>query len=181
MLADGIAARRAGLRLYGFAPPKLATPAVELAAIVAQQTARFATMALDGLVVYDVQDEAERVATPRPFPFLPTLDPTGYATEQLARVPLPKVVYRCVHKDDAASFVDWLRRASAAGLRVAVLVGAPSRRAAGGLALADAYVLARRHAPDLVLGGIAIAERHARRYDSTSGCSRRRRRGVGFS
>jgi 5,10-methylenetetrahydrofolate reductase len=42
-----------------------------------------------------------------------------------------------------------------------VLVGAPSRHAQAGLALTDAYALAQEHAPGLLLGGIAIAERHA--------------------
>ena len=34
-----------------------------------------------------------------------------------------------------------------------------------GLSLTDAYPLAREHAPGLILGGIAIAERHIRRQD----------------
>jgi 5,10-methylenetetrahydrofolate reductase len=49
--------------------------------------------------------------------------------------------------------------------RISVLVGAPTSGARVSLALADAYDLARQHAPDLLLGGIAIAERHTRRFD----------------
>jgi hypothetical protein len=136
----------------------VATGPVDLAAIVAQQRARLAELAPDGVVVYDIQDEAERTEVPRPFPFLPTLDPQRYATEQLAG--LPSIVYRCVTRDDEAELIGWLRNA-----QVAVLVGAPSRRARPALPLADAYTLARRHAPQLVLGGIAIAERHSTRLD----------------
>lgn len=43
-----------------------------------------------------------------------------------------------------------------------VLVGAPSQRSERGLSLTNAYALAREHAPHLLLGGIAIAERHTR-------------------
>lgn len=165
-LFDKIASRQAGICLYGLAPPKEATPAGELQGIVARQRERLAALALDGLVVYDIQDEGERTAAPRPFPFLPTLDPEAYAHSHLAALAVPKVVYRCVNRDTRETFVRWLEGAGAARTsRLAVLVGAPSQSARAGMALADAYPLARQHAPDLVLGGIAIAERHARRQD----------------
>jgi hypothetical protein len=162
-LADKIAARQPGICLYGFAPPKQATPAGELEAIAAQQIARLAAVPLDGVIVYDIQDEAERTAEPRPFPFLPTIPAETYAHQHLAGLPLPKVVYRCVARDTAESLVHWL--AGTPPAQLAVLVGAPSRQSAGPLPLAQAYPLVRQHAPHLLLGGIAIAERHARRLD----------------
>lgn len=161
-LAEKLLARTPGICLYGLAPPKQATPPEQLENIVAQQLDRLGALAIDGLVVYDIQDEAERISAPRPFPFLPTLDPEAYAHRHLERLPVGKIVYRCVQRDTPHSFVEWLRRASATGApRLAVLVGAPSRRADLGLPLTSAYALAKEHAPDLVLGGIAIAERHA--------------------
>ena len=93
-----------GICLYGLAPPKLATPPSELSAIVAQQQARLAALPVDGLIVYDLQDEAERTAAPRPFPFLPTLDPHAYAHGHLGGLSLPKIVYRCVSRDSATDF-----------------------------------------------------------------------------
>ena len=66
----------------------------------------------------------------------------------------------------APSFVRWLEEVNAAATpRIAVLVGAPSRRSNIGLPLTDAYALARHYAPYLLVGGIAIAERHARSLD----------------
>jgi hypothetical protein len=165
-LADKIASRQSGICLYGFAPPKQATPSGQLEAIVSRQLARLGSLEVDGLIVYDIQDEAERISTPRPFPFLPTLDPEIYAHEHLGRLVAPKIVYRCVNRDTPDGFVRWLANVnSAPTLRISVLVGAPKRRARGGLPLAEAYSLARQHAPRLMLGGIAIAERHARRLD----------------
>lgn len=161
-----IEAREPGIFLYGLAPPKRATSAGELEAIAARQRDRLGALAIDGVVVYDIQDEAERIATPRPFPFLPTVDPDLYAHHHLAGLAVPRIVYRCVGRDTPQSFLDWLATAGGRGAPAAcVLVGAPSGTARGGLALAEAYALARSHAPELVVGGVAIAERHGRRLD----------------
>jgi hypothetical protein len=165
-LIEKIGARQAAICLYGMAPPKAATPVDELSGIVARQIQRLGTLKLDGLVVYDIQDEAERIAAPRPFPFLPTLDPQAYANSHLADLPVPKVVYRCVSRDTPETFAGWLDDVNRiSGPALAVLVGAPRQSARAGLTLTDAYPAARKHAPRLVLGGIAIAERHSRRQD----------------
>lgn len=165
-LADKLSSRKAGICLYGFAPPKQATPPDQLEAIVAQQLVRLGSLPVDGLIVYDIQDEADRVSTPRPFPFLPTLGPEAYAHEYLGRLAMPKIIYRCVNRDTPDGFVRWLEDVNAAATqRISTLVAAPSNRSHAGLSLTDAYALARQHAPNLLLGGIAIAERHARRFD----------------
>jgi len=125
---------------------------------------RLRSLSLDGLIVYDIQDEGERVSTPRPFPFLPTLNPEVYAYEHLRDLEVPKIVYRCVNRDTPDGFVRWLECENG-GPRISVLVGAPSRHSQVGLRLTDAYALARQHASNLLLGGIAIAERHGRTLD----------------
>lgn len=155
-----------GICLYGFAPPKQTTEVEQLESIVHLQMERLGNLPTDGLIVYDIQDEAERASTPRPFPFLPTLDPLRYAHDSLGSLAAPKIVYRCVSRDTPAEFIQWLRRASTATpSAISVLVGAPRNDAHVGLSLTDAYALARQHAPDLLLGGIAIAERHAKSLD----------------
>ena len=162
-LAEKLRARKSGICLYGFAPPKQATPPEQLQAIVAQQVVRLGSLPVDGVIIYDIQDETERTSTERPFPFLPTLSPEVYAHQHLACLAVPKIVYRCVNRDTAAGFVQWLGSVSPSQL--SVLVGAPRNRSHAGLSLMDAYALARQYTPDLLLGGIAIAERHARRLD----------------
>ena len=163
-LAEKLSSRTAGICLYGIAPPKLATPAEQLEAIIAQQRVRLEALPVDGLIVYDIQDETERTSVPRPFPFLPTLNPEIYAHEQLRSLPIPKIVYRCVNRDTPDGFVRWLESSNAT-LRMSVFVGAPSRRSQVGLPLKEAYGLAGQYASNLLLGGIAIAERHARSFD----------------
>ena len=160
-LTSKIVERRPGVLLYGLAPPKRDTGPADLERITAQQVARLEALQVDGLIIYDLQDEAERIATPRPFPFLPTIDPLSYAAEHLGRLAVPKIVYRCVSHDSAEDLAGWLGRAgSESPLRV--LVGAPSRRTPAALPLSGALELARRQAPGVIIGGIAIAERHAR-------------------
>lgn len=159
-----IVQRRAGICLYGFAPPKRATPSDELALLAARQVHRLRTLKVDGVVIYDIQDEVDRTSEPRPFPFLPTVPPDEYARDYLGALELPKVVYRCVANDTRESFLSWLARANASA-SIYVLVGAPSRNATEGLGLKEAYALARAHAPTVMLGAIAIAERHERGLD----------------
>lgn len=162
-LAEKLTARSSGISLYGLAPPKRGTPPDKLDGIVAQQVTRLQSMRIDGLIVYDIQDEAARISEPRPFPFLPTLDPATYAYEHLKHLAAPKIVYRCVSQDTPETFVQWLKDQEArTATPLSVLVGTPSRRAQAGVALTDAYALARQYAPRLLLGGISIAERHGK-------------------
>jgi hypothetical protein len=163
-LLDQIARRRPGICLYGLAPPKRTLSPDQLALIADQQVERLHGLDLDGVIVYDIQDEAERTTEPRPFPFLPTLPPGQYADVYLGRLALPKIVYRCVASDTRESFVEWLD-AGRGSQNISVLVGAPSRHASVGLNLREAYALVAKHAPGLTLGGITIAERHERSRD----------------
>lgn len=154
-----------GIRLYGIAPPKLTTDPERLREIAAQQIARLRGLAPDGLVVYDIQDEPGPSGHARPFPFLPTVDPEVYAHDALAELVIPKIVYRCVGAQPREVFSSWIHTVRAADRRFSVFVGAPRGRSSiPGLPLAEAYALARA-APNLVLGGIAIAERHVAKED----------------
>ncbi|MFT3708348.1 MAG: hypothetical protein QM817_11910 [Archangium sp.] len=146
--------------LFGLAPPRQSTPAERLAEIAAQQRERLATLKPDAVVVYDIQDESDRNAAPRPFPFLPTVDAAHWADSALAGTAAPRITYKSVPAQSGDELTRWLSGRSGA----AVLVGAPSKRA-GGLSLNDAYALARTHAPSLQLGGVAIPERHHRAND----------------
>jgi 5,10-methylenetetrahydrofolate reductase len=170
-----------GARLYGLAPPKLASDAERVREIAAQQLVRLRLLAPDGLVVYDIQDEPGRSAEARPFPFLPTVDPEAYAYAALAELTVPKIVYRCVGAQPRAAFSTWLDGVRAAGeRRFAVFVGAPSGRSQrAALPLLEAYELARA-APNLMLGGIAIAERHATKADEHQRMLAKQDRGCRF-
>lgn len=178
-LFDKVDRRLTGIRLYGIAPPKLASAPERVREIAARQVDRIRALAPDGLVVYDIQDEPGRSGEARPFPFLPTIDPEVYAYEGLAEVAIPKIVYRCVGARPHQTFSNWGDAVRDAGDRhFGVFVGAP-RGGSPGLKLAEAYSLARA-APNLVLGGIAIAERHGAKEDEHHRMLAKQDRGCRF-
>src|SRR5947209_7560209 len=84
--------------LFALTPPRLATTRDRAQEIADATVARLLPLGLDGLILYDIDDEAERNPTERPFPFLPTLDPADYLAEHLAGWQTPVIVYRAVSK-----------------------------------------------------------------------------------
>jgi hypothetical protein len=162
-LAEKILTKSPGICLYGITPPKRAIGQDALHTVVDAQLARISGLSADGLVVYDIEDESTRTDQPRPFPFLPTIDATTYADSMLSGLGIPKIIYRPVARFDRTAFESTMRaEAERADDRLTVLVGAPSRVAASaGIPLGDAYGMAKALAPALLVGGIAIAERHS--------------------
>jgi hypothetical protein len=125
---------------------------------------RLSPLDLDGLVLYDIDDESSRNPTERPFPFSPKVDPSEYRARHLQAWPTPVIVYRAVGKYQREGLRTWL--AEQDPLRtLTVMVGAASRGASAPVSLADAQALRAALNPDLLLGGVAIPERHSRRAD----------------
>lgn len=144
---------------YAIAPPNQSTPVARRKEIAAEQSARIASLPIDALLVYDVQDEAARNSRARPFAFAPKVDPLQYAFAELSVGSLPRVVYRAVTGQNETSLRGWLQQLQGLGGH-AVLVGAPCRQAAASLTLPQACALSRRHQPGLSFGGVLIPERH---------------------
>lgn len=153
---------RAGILTYGITPPKQSYGIERLAEVAERQVARIRQLPIDGLVVYDIQDESLRTDAPRPFPYSPCVDPARYAFELLTKLDVPKVVYRSVASVTRAELAAHLERVAARD-GLTVLVGAASRQQAAPLPLNEAYTLARDSHPELPVGGVLIAERHEQR------------------
>ncbi len=147
--------------LYSITPPKQHQDAETLSRIAQVQLARIQQLEIQGLILYDIQDETDRTEAERPFPFLPTVDPYYFAETFLADLMIPKIIYRCVGKHTASDFAHWLKLMKN-GEYYTVLVGAASRLQAQSLTLGEAYDLKSRINPELRLGGVAIPERHRR-------------------
>ncbi|GAA1921439.1 methylenetetrahydrofolate reductase [Nocardioides marmoribigeumensis] len=156
--------QQGGFVLFAITPPRLSTDPARVAEVAAATMDRLRPLDLDGLVLYDIDDESSRTEVDRPFPFSPTIDPADYLAAHLGDWPTPVVVYRAVGKYDAGSLGSWL--SSQDPSRVAtVLVGAASADAVAPLSLTQAHGLRRDLNPDLLLGGVTIPERHDRRGD----------------
>jgi hypothetical protein len=165
---EKVLARRSGILSYGLTPPRAAHHPQKLTEIAERQRAQIAALPVDAVVLYDLQDESSRDASPRPFAFLPTLDPFAYTRDYLADPERDLIVYRAVANHDQAEFRAWLSAAEAQGELAAVtFVGSPARahQPSDRLSLRRAYELYSECCKRLLLGGIAIAERHLKKGD----------------
>lgn len=148
--------------LFAITPPRASTPVERLPEIARATVERLEPLDLDGLVLYDIDDETSRNPAERPFPFSPTVDPSSYLSEHLASWPTPAIVYRAVSKYAPDDFAGWLGEQDPDRALV-VMVGAASSGTSAPLSLAEAQAMRTTVNPDLLLGGVAIPERHSRR------------------
>jgi hypothetical protein len=165
---EKVLARRSGILSYGLTPPRAAHDRDKLKAIAERQRALIESLPVDGVVLYDLQDESSRDASPRPFAFLPTLDPFAYARDFLGDPKRDLIVYRAVANHEEAEFAAWLSAAeSAPELAAVTFVGSPARAhpSLNRLELRRAYELYSERCKRLLLGGIGIAERHLKKGD----------------
>ncbi|GAB2978690.1 methylenetetrahydrofolate reductase [Nocardioides montaniterrae] len=163
-LVRRIADRQGEFLLFALTPPRLATEPTRVQEIADATIERLRPVGVDGLVLYDIDDETSRNPVERPFPFSPTLDPADYLGENLGAWEKPVVVYRAVGKYDEGDLRGWLSAQDPAR-RLTVFVGAASRSDRPTTSLAEAQALREEVHPGLGLGGVAIPERHARRGD----------------
>jgi hypothetical protein len=151
LLADGVG----GILLFGITPPRSSATPDQVREIAAVTLARLEPLDLDGLVLYDIDDESDRNAQERPFPYLPTLDPAQFHDEYLRGWGRPAIIYRCVGKYPQDRLADWLRSADAANI-LTVFVGPSSREKPVYTRLDTAHALRSEIQPGMMLGGVAI-------------------------
>ena len=164
MLADKIINRESGIVLYGITPPKKGTSREKIEEISSRQIQRLQPLKIDGLILYDIQDEKSRTQEERPFPFMETLDSFYYSKEYLRSLPISKVIYRSVGKYSKSELSRFLVDAPANDT-LTVFVGASSKSQAVTLSMNDAYKLKAQTNSDLLLGGVTIPERHQSKGD----------------
>jgi hypothetical protein len=163
-LLDRIADGRGEFLLFALTPPRADSAGARAQEIADATLARLRTLELDGLVLYDLADEAARNPAQRPFPFLPTLDPATFLADNLTSWTAPVIVYRAVSKYSPAQLRAWFAEQDPARVST-VLVGAASRHSRPTTSLAQAQALSREANPALLVGGVAIPERHRQRAD----------------
>ena len=135
--------------LFALTPPRQAASpdkAQEIADITAE---RLRPLGLDGLILYDIDDESDRNSEERPFPFLPTMDPADYLSRYLNDWNTPVVVYRAVGKYAESELESWLR-AQEPDRRLSVFVGAASRETPVATSLGRAQALRAQMIPSPV-------------------------------
>ena len=178
-LQEKIQERQAGIVLYGMTPPKENTEVPRVIEIAKKHLDRIKNLAIDGIVLYDIQDESNRVEAERPFPFLPTLEPQNYSNNFLKGLDLPKVLFQCVGKHDESSLKNWMHENIKNG-NLAAFVGNSSSEQRTALTMKDAYALRKEHALQMPIGGVAIPERHYMKKDEHIRMFEKIQNGVSF-
>ncbi|MGQ9927456.1 MAG: hypothetical protein ACUVS4_11350 [Chloroflexaceae bacterium] len=157
------------LVLYGTTPPRADAPPERSAELAGRLAQSLGDLPLDGVVVYDVQDESGRTSAPRPFPFFPAGDPRAHACRLQALTGLPAISYKCVTAFDEDGWLAWLTETlQHYQLAALSLVGAAMPTPPpSALAVDRALQMAKRLPGAPPLGGVVIAERHSPAYDES--------------
>lgn len=164
-LREKVESAASGLLLYSFTPPKITTEQERLAVIAAKQLERMKNLDVDGIILYDIQDESDRTSEERTYPFIHTVAPETYYRDYLAGVKQPVIVYKSIANQTTESFNTWLNDNQ--DLEHFVFVGASSKAQVEktSFGLTDAYELKRKQHDHLLLGGVTIPERHSKKGD----------------
>jgi 5,10-methylenetetrahydrofolate reductase len=153
-----LAETRSGVLLFSVTPPKRSTAEERIKEIAEVTLERLGGLDLDGLILYDIDDESDRNPEERPFPFLATLDPASYYEAHLSTWTQPVIIYRCVGKYAEDELRDWMRDADPERV-LGVFVGASSGGKAVRTGLRRAQELRAEVRPELPLGAVVIGER----------------------
>lgn len=161
MLKTKLLDPRQPVLLFGTTPPRAGSSQDTVRAAADKLAERLRHVPIDGIVVYDIQDESGRTSIPRPFAFTGTIDPRDYS-QILARLTgKPAINYKCVGALDEPAWGAWLTEtARAYGVEFLSVVGRPTSGVRHPLALSRAIRLAAGHEARFTVGGVAIAERH---------------------
>ena len=160
-LQDALGDPRRFVFLYGTTPPRADAASERIERAASRLAARTAELDLDGLVVYDVQDESGRTRQPRPFPFLPTVEARTYSSLLREKAGREVICYKSVAAMNEEQWRAWLEKTCRSdGLRCLSLVGRAAASEATGIPLPLAIREASRHPCGFTLGGVVIPERH---------------------
>jgi hypothetical protein len=179
MFVDKLDKKKSGFLLYGITPPKVGTEAIKIDNYAEKTVSRVQNMDIDALVIYDVQDESERIEDERPFPFLSALDPLYFAEKYLFEAKVAKIIYRPAGKYSSTELTNWIQRMDLHGFSP-VFVGIPSPTHVPKTSLVEAYDLVKSTSNKMHVGGVIIPERHAELRDEDVRVMSKVNQGVTF-
>jgi len=147
--------------LFGTVPPRKSTPLEKVELFAKKFAEEVEKLGLDGLVIYDVQDEPSRSGECRPFPFAHSYEPELYAKilKTYLTKPVECIVYRAlpyISKEQFQDFLDYTHKE--AKCTTVAFVGGPSQHS--GLSVVEAADLAQQPPYQFCIGGVTLAERH---------------------
>lgn len=167
------------LLYFGLTPPRASTDQEASQRVADLTLARLEGLDLDGLILYDIDDESERNPDERPFPFVRTQDPAEFLARHLGEWAGRAVVYRSVGKYTPEVLSGWLSSVDPDRVST-VFVGAASSDTPVATTLAAAQQLHAAVRPEVALGAVAIPERHSTGGGEHLKMLRKQERGVSY-
>jgi hypothetical protein len=162
--------------LYGLTPPRSSFSHEKINTISQRRISRLEKVEIDGLIIYDIQNEVTRNSDSRPFPFLDTVDSILYRDLYMKDLELSSIVYQCVGKYSPREISERMKKI---GNSCAVFVGASSKNEFVKCSLSQAYERLEEY-PHLNWGGVTIPERHITKGDEHRRILSKQARGAEF-
>lgn len=145
--------------LFGCTPPSNKTGSAKVHEICRKFVERGRVLALDGFIVYDVQDESSRTSEKRPFPFRKLYDSSWYAGVLTSESNKSCIVYKAAPCSN--DFDGWLKDCvEKDGHTALTIVGAPTSRVAHPGPSTKEACKRTAKLPGIHFGCVCIAERH---------------------
>lgn len=157
MLNDKLTNNKSGILLYGMTPPKQTSDEEHIKNIAQKAIQRIENLDIDGIVLYDLQDESARTSQKRTFDFIKTIPPQEYYRRFFSDK-IDAIIYQAVGQHYEEELNDFFN--SISKRESVVLVGASSTNSRLRTKLGRAYELYRHSKAKAALGGICIPERH---------------------
>lgn len=164
-----------GVFIYSLTPPAEDISTEKLYDLNRRRAGRISTIDVDGLSIYDVQEEKERNPEKRTYSYRPALDPVKYGKSLKNHSELPQIIYLASgkYREDE---LDNIFRTNPEN--IFILVGSPSKKTAVHTSLNRALEISRNH--NNPIGAVLIGERHGNGKSEVERMLAKTDRGVDF-
>ena len=154
-LTEKLKQSESGIVLYSLTPPAQNISSEKLSDLNRRRTGRISTIEVDGLSIYDVQEEKERNREKRTYQYKPALDPIKYGESLNNHSDLPQIIYLASgkYREEELNSI-FLNNPD----KIFILVGSPSKNTAAQTSLNRALEISNVH--DNPVGAVFMGERH---------------------
>ncbi len=163
--------------LFSLTPPRSAISPEKLERMTKRRVRRLAPLALDGLGIYDVQQEPGRNSNSRPFAEHRFMDPFLYWKHLKNRCGREGLLFCAPGRLSSQQLRSRLKETESTPI---VLVGAPTSKSRVRTTLEEAYKILFNTGPQQLCGGICIPERTNTHRSEARAMLRKIDRGVTF-
>jgi len=155
-LTEKLKQSESGIFLYSLTPPGEDISREKLMELNRRRASRISTIDVDGLSIYDVQEEKDRNRNMRTYKYRPALDPLEYARTINRHNNLQQIIYLATGKYDEEE-LDFIFSNNSD--KIFVLVGSPTKNTTVKCSLNRAMEISQSY--ENSTGAVLIGERHS--------------------